>query len=81
MILREEEENSFDQYFVKEPKGKWQKFKSIVTKVQLECRRNIILPVCFMGCFVIKLSLILYNTFILLWLTSFVDSGVLQSDS
>jgi hypothetical protein len=43
-------------------------------------RENVVLPLCFFGSFVIKLSVILYNTFLLLWLTNFVDTGVLNSD-
>ena len=36
--------------------------------------------VSFLGAFVVKLVLILYSTFLLLWITSFVDSGYLESE-
>jgi hypothetical protein len=45
------------------------------------CKKNIVLPVCFLGVTVIRLVFILFNTFLMLWVTSFVDSGVLKSES
>lgn len=35
---------------------------------------------CFIGVMIIKLVVILFNTFLMLWVTSFKDSGVLESD-
>eukprot|EP00347_Sterkiella_histriomuscorum_P014482 403360706 len=45
-----------------------------------ECRNNIVLPISFFGVFIIKQSAILYNTFLILKITSYVDTGILASD-
>jgi hypothetical protein len=45
------------------------------------CKDNLVLPVCFFGVTIIRLVFILFNTFLLLWITSFVDTGVLESEA
>ena len=35
---------------------------------------------CFLGAAIIRLVMILYSAFLLLWLTSFVDSGYLANE-
>mmetsp|Transcript_19442 Transcript_19442/g.18562 ORF Transcript_19442/g.18562 Transcript_19442/m.18562 type:complete len:167 (+) Transcript_19442:773-1273(+) len=45
-----------------------------------EFRRNSALTVCFLGVVIITVVYIVNNTFMLLWLTSYVDEGVLRSD-
>lgn len=55
--------------------------KTLTVNVKYACANDIVLPICFLGNLIVKFSNILFNTFILLWLTSFVDSGVLIDDS
>jgi MFS family permease len=55
--------------------------KILSTHVLDACRKNIVLPLCFLGVIVIRLVLILFNTFLLLRITSFVDTGVLADDN
>mmetsp|Transcript_41273 Transcript_41273/g.30345 ORF Transcript_41273/g.30345 Transcript_41273/m.30345 type:complete len:102 (-) Transcript_41273:502-807(-) len=45
-----------------------------------EFRTNSALPVCFFGVVIITVVYIVNNTFLLLWITTYVDEGVLLSD-
>lgn len=54
--------------------------KILSKHVILACRKNIVIPLCFAGVIVIRLVMILFNTFLLLRITSFVDTGVLAND-
>ena len=37
-------------------------------------------PLCFLGVMVSKLVTILYSIYLMLWMTSFVETGVVESD-
>ena len=37
-------------------------------------------PLCFLGVMVSKLVTILYSIYLMLWMTSFVENGVIESD-
>ena len=37
-------------------------------------------PLCFLGVMVLKLVTILYSIYLMLWMTSFVENGVIESD-
>ena len=38
------------------------------------------IPICLCGVFIVKLFFILFNTFVLLWITSFIDKGVIKDE-
>ena len=44
------------------------------------CRLDAKYLVCFVGAGIVRLVLILFSTFMLLWITSFVDSGLLPNE-
>lgn len=44
------------------------------------CKSHIVLPLCFIGVTIIRLIGVLFSTFLLLWITSFVDTGILKSE-
>jgi hypothetical protein len=58
-----------------------QKIMILTKHVIKASKENIVIPVCFVGVMIIRLVVILFNTFVMLWITSFVDSGVLSSES
>jgi hypothetical protein len=45
------------------------------------CKDNKMLVVCFMGATIIKLQFLLTNTFLLLWITSFIQSGQVKDQN
>lgn len=47
----------------------------------LECRRDAKYIICFVGAAIIRLIALLFSTFLLLWITSFVDDGILESEA
>lgn len=55
------------------------KFKRLTQSVWKACRSNIALPISFIGVAINKCAVIIQNTFLLLWITSFVDKGYLRS--
>ena len=58
----------------------FQLFVSNMRKVVHAAKNNNCLMICLCGNLIIRLSVVLSSTFTLLWITSFVDSGVVQSD-
>ena len=44
------------------------------------CLDNPFIPLCFLGVMIIKLSFILFNSLFVLWITSFINKGVLTDD-
>ena len=59
----------------------FQIFVGNMRKVIQAAKNNNSLILCLFGNLIIRLSVVLSSTFMLLWITSFVDSGVLQSDN
>ena len=49
-----------------------QKLQVLTSEVVQESKNNPIIPLCYAGVFVIKLVLILFNTFVILWVSSFI---------
>ena len=59
-----------------EPHG-LEKLKLIISQVQTECARDPKYIICFFGAAIIRLIAVLFSNFLLLWITSFVDEGLL----
>lgn len=57
-----------------------QLFVGNMRKVIDAAKNNNSLLLCLFGNLIIRLSVVLSSTFMLLWITSFVDSGVVESD-
>lgn len=57
-----------------------EKLQTLTSEVIHESRTNVIIPLCYAGVFVIKLVLILFNTFIVLWISSFIKKGEDDND-
>lgn len=57
-----------------------EKVRYLTSKVLKEITSDIKYPICFLGVMVTKLVAILYSIYLMLWMTSFVESGVLESD-
>ena len=53
------------------------KVQRIWAEASAECNRDIKYIVCFMGAAIIRLIAILFSNFLLLWITSFVDEGLI----
>jgi len=53
-------------------------FFQLSKKVLHASKSNVSILLCLFGNLIIRLSVVLYSTFLLLWITSFVDKGVLQ---
>ena len=49
-----------------------EKMQVLTREVVEESKNNPIIPLCYAGVFVIKLVLILFNTFLVLWVSSFI---------
>ena len=62
-----------------EPEG-LAKVKMITEEVCKETRRDGKYILCFFGYFVLKIEHVLFSSFLLLWVTSFVDDGLLSED-
>lgn len=60
--------------------SKFDKVKYITGKVMLLVKSDIKYPLCFLGVMVTKLVTILYSIYLMLWMTSFVESGKIESD-
>ncbi|CDW84532.1 mfs transporter [Stylonychia lemnae] len=60
--------------------GIFARFMCLTRVLKSECQENIILPLTFFGVFIIKQSSVLYNTFLILRITSYVDKGILEND-
>mmetsp|Transcript_12296 Transcript_12296/g.8944 ORF Transcript_12296/g.8944 Transcript_12296/m.8944 type:complete len:130 (+) Transcript_12296:673-1062(+) len=58
----------------------WSQFYYLTLAVFHACRKNIVLPVCFLGVSIIRLYYVIFNTFIMLWVASFIYSGVLDGE-
>ena len=58
-----------------------EKIKYLTKRTVAECIKNPAIPVAIFGGIVVRLILILFNTFLLLWVISFVDSGYLKSEA
>jgi hypothetical protein len=44
------------------------------------CKNNILIPLCFIGVAITRLAMVLLSTLMILWITSFVDKGVLKNE-
>lgn len=44
-------------------------------------KENIVLPICFVGVMIIKLVFVIFNTFLMLWVASFIDKGELKDEN
>ena len=55
-----------------------EKMQVLTREVIQESRTNPIIPLCYAGVFVIKLVLILINTFVVLWVSSFIKGKGVQ---
>jgi hypothetical protein len=40
-----------------------------------ESQHNIVFPLCFFGCMIIRLFYVLASSFLMLWVTSFISTG------
>ena len=49
----------------------------IISQVKTECARDPKYIICFFGAAIIRLIAVLFSNFLLLWITSFVDEGLL----
>ena len=58
----------------------YQLFVGNMRKVVNAAKNNNSILLCLFGNLVIRLSVVLSSTFMLLWITSFVDSGIVRSD-
>jgi hypothetical protein len=56
------------------------RFYHLSSKVYRASKGNLSITLCLFGNLVIRLSVVLYSSFLLLWITSFVDNGVLKSE-
>ena len=54
--------------------------KDSLAKIYSVSKDNMSIKLCLFGNMIIRLSVVLYSTFLLLWITSFVDNGVLKSE-
>lgn len=56
------------------------KVRMITEEVCRETRRDGKYILCFFGYFVVKIEHVLFSSFLLLWVTSFIDEGLLSED-
>jgi hypothetical protein len=61
--------------------GFFKKMYYLTVAIYHASKENIIIPLCFVGVTIIRLVFVLFNTFLLLWITSFVDKGVLKDEN
>lgn len=57
-----------------------EKVTYLTRKVYNLIKSDVKYPLCFLGVMVTKLVAILYSIYLMLWMTSFVESGVIESD-
>jgi len=60
--------------------SKRDKVKYLTSKVVKLIMSDVKYPLCFMGVMVTKLVTILYSIYLMLWMTSFVETGMIESD-
>lgn len=61
--------------------SKIDKVKYLTGKVITLIMSDIKYPLCFLGVMVTKLVTILYSIYLMLWMTSFVPSGIIESEA
>ena len=59
---------------------KMEKVKYLTSKVVKLVLSDVKYPLCFIGVMVTKLVAILYSIYLMLWMTSFVETGQIESD-
>jgi len=57
-----------------------EKVAYLTSRVYQLVMSDIKFPLCFLGVMVSKLVTILYSIYLMLWMTSFVEQGVIESD-
>ena len=60
--------------------SKTDKVRYLTSKVVKLVMSDVKYPLCFMGVMVTKLVTILYSIYLMLWMTSFVETGMIESD-
>lgn len=60
--------------------SKFEKIKALTSLVGAECRRDPKYVICFLGAAIVRLMAVLFSTFLLLWITSFVDDGIIATE-
>ena len=56
------------------------KIRHITSHMCAECGKDAKYVVCFLGAAIIRLLAILFSNFLLLWIMSFVDDGLITND-
>ena len=62
-----------------EPKG-FAKITMLTKQVCKECAKESKYIICFLGAAIIRLIAVLFSNFLLLWITSFVDQGLIKEE-
>lgn len=60
--------------------SRWKQAGILTRIVYNECKTNIMVIICLIGAVVIRLIFIIQNIYTLLWILSFIQKGVLESE-